>query len=240
LLTAALLLTIREPRRVGEAPQPSFASVLGYIVSRWRLYLLVSAGMICLSLCAFAGAAWVPTTLSRAYHLGSASSGELTAVSSLLGGIFLTSSAGWVIDSFTARGDRASPLTVGTAICIALASLVACTVLLSGTTAVALWLLAYSLLAVPTVIGGTAFQVITVPIVRAQVMAIYLLLMNLLALSLGPFLVAFLTDHVFGEPGLVHHSLAIVVITGGMAGAVCLMGARRFYVVAAKPDAASF
>lgn len=233
LLTAALLLTIVEPRRSREAHQPSFAGVVRYIGERWPLYLLVGAGMICLSLCAFAGAAWVPTALSRAYHLSSAGAGELTAASSLLGGIFLTSSAGWVIDSLAARGDRASPLTAGTAICLALALLVALAVSLSGSAAIALWMLAYSLLAVPTVIGGTAFQVITEPLVRAQVMAIYLLLMNLLALSLGPFLVAVLTDHVLGETARVHHSLAIVVITGAMVGAICLMAARRFFEVAA-------
>lgn len=235
LLTAALLLTVVEPPRTGEAQHPSFAGVLSYIGKRWRLYLPISLGMICLSLCAFAGAAWVPTALSRTYRLGSASSGELTATSSLLGGIFLTSSAGWVIDRLTSHGDRASPLTLGTAVCVALASLVACAVLLSGTTAVALWLVAYSLLAVPTVIGGTAFQMITAPPLRAQVMAIYLLLMNILALSLGPFLVAFLTDHVFGTPERVHQSLAIVVIFGATLGGACLVVARRFYDAAEHP-----
>ena len=99
--------------------------------------------------------------------------------------------------------------------------------------AIGFWFAAYSLLAVPTVIGGTAFQLITQARVRAQVMAIYLLLMNLLALSLGPFLVAFLSDHVIRDPERLHQSLAIVMSIAALVGGTCLLLVRRRFSDAA-------
>jgi MFS family permease len=237
VLTAALLLTLVEPRRTEEKSRSSFTGVLAIIVEEWRVYVPVSLGMICLSLCAFAGAAWVPTALSRSYGIGNGSAGELTAASSLAGGILLTSSAGWLVDKLALRGDRASPLTVGTGLCGALAALVVCAAFFFlGKSAIALWLVAYSLLPVSTVLGGTAFQMITRPSIRAQVMAIYLLMMNILALSLGPLLVAFLTERVLGSPDLVNVSLAIVLASAASLGGLCLMSARRLFCQAADRE----
>jgi hypothetical protein len=171
--------------------------------------------------------------------MGSGAAGELTAVGSLVGGTGLAWGAGWLVDRLAARGDRAGPLTVGTGLCVALALLAGCAVLLlSDGAAVALWLCVYSLLAVPTVLGGTAFQLVTAPRLRAQVMAVHLLLMNVLALSLGPFLVAFLTDHVLGRAERVHQSLAIVDVAAALLGALCFIAVRRRFRQAAAADEA--
>ena len=233
LLSATLLLTVREPPPA-QVHHLSFAGVLAYVGARWLLYLPVAGGMICLSICAFAGAAWLPTAFSRSYAMGSNMSGELAAIGSLVGGAGLVWPAGWLIDRLTARGDRASPVTVGMALCLTLAALVGTAVLLlSGATAVALWLAAYALLAVPTVVGGTAFQMITLRTLRAQVMAIYLLLMNLVALSLGPLLVALLTDRLFARPEKVNQSLAIVECAAALAGLFCFLAVRRRFARAA-------
>ena len=233
LLTAALLLTVTEPERLKEAQFRSFRGVLAYMAERWWLYGLVGAGMIFLSMCAFAGAAWIPAALMRVYHVGSDRAGALTALSSLAGGVLLASSAGWLIDRLGLRGDRSSPLTVAAGVCAVLALFVTSAILLpAGTVAITLWLAAYALLAVPTVLGGTAFQMITSPPVRAQVMAIYLLLMNVFALSLGPFLVALLTDHFFQESTRVHQSLAIVIGISAIIGGLCLTVGRRLFAEA--------
>jgi len=75
---------------------------------------------------------------------------------------------------------------------------------------IAAWVSVYALLGIPTVLAGTAIQAITPPPIRAQVLALHLLLVNLIALSLGPTLVALLTDSLFADPGAVGGSLAIV------------------------------
>ena len=79
----------------------------------------------------------------------------------------------------------------------------------------------YALLGVPTVLGGTALQQISPPAIRAQVMAVQVLLVNLIALSLGPFTVAALTDYFFRRPDAVGCAL---VWTNGL-GASAAIGA---------------
>ncbi|HEX5182623.1 MAG TPA: MFS transporter [Allosphingosinicella sp.] len=238
LVSAALLLTVGERRPADDAPHLGFAGVLAYLGARGRLYGPVAAAMIFLSICAFASAAWVPTAFSRVYGMGSDGAGALTAAGSLAGGTGLVWAAGRLVDLLAARGDRAGPASVGIGLCLLLAALAGAAVLfLSGRAAVALWLCAYSLLGIPTVLGGTAFQMITAPRLRAQVMAVYLLLMNLLALSLGPFLVAWLTDHLFHRPDRVAQSLAIVVAGAALAGAFCFLAVRRRFAAAAAEAA---
>jgi hypothetical protein len=63
---------------------------------------------------------------------------------------------------------------------------------------------------VPTVLAGTTILMMTPSPMRAQIMAVHLLLMNMLALSLEPFIVAVVTDKVFGRPAAVGYSLACV------------------------------
>jgi MFS family permease len=56
--------------------------------------------------------------------------------------------------------------------------------------------------------------------IRAQVSAIFQLVINLLGLGIGPTLVAFLTDKVFAEDLAVGKSLAIVVAICGLLAAI--------------------
>jgi hypothetical protein len=62
---------------------------------------------------------------------------------------------------------------------------------------------------------------------RAQVSAIFHLVINLLDLGIGPTLVAFLTDKVFAEDLAVGKSLAIVVAICGLLAAALGLHAYR-------------
>jgi hypothetical protein len=78
------------------------------------------------------------------------------------------------------------------------------------------------------VLAGTALPMMTPSPMRAQIMALHLLLMNLLALSLGPFVVA-VTDKVLGRPTAVGNSLACIdVLASGLASYLLLAGRRAF------------
>ena len=95
--------------------------------------------------------------------------------------------------------------------------------------AVAAWVSVYALLGLPTVLAGTAIPMMTPGPMRAQIMALHLLLMNMLALSLGPFIVAVMTDRVFGRPAAVGYSLACVDAAATcLAACLFLIGRRAF------------
>lgn len=227
--TVGLLLTIREPQRQHIlSAERSWAALRCWLGSHWRGYALVSGGMLCLALCAFATAAWVPTVLTRVNLLPLESAGLMTAGAALIGGVLLSYPAGFLIDRLHRAGRSDGVLLVGIVLAAAVAGLAA----LAATTrifAVTAWISIYSLLGIPTVLAGTALPMMTPGPLRAQVMAVHLLLMNLFALSLGPFAVATLTEAIFRQKTAVGISLSIIDAAAACSAAfLLLMGRRRF------------
>lgn len=231
LVTAALLLTVQEPpHRRESAMDSSFAAIRGWLIAHWRGYASVSGAMLCLALCAFATAAWGPTVLTRVHRVPLQEAGRLTAVAALIGGVLLAYPCGLWVDALHRAGRSDGVLLVSTVLAVGLAALagLAVTATESGIAAGA-WVGLYALLGLPTVLAGTALPMMTPSPMRAQIMALHLLLMNVLALSLGPFVVAVLTDKVFGRPIAVGNSLAWVdVLASGLAACLLLMGRRAF------------
>ncbi|MEM6267464.1 MAG: MFS transporter, partial [Pseudomonadota bacterium] len=62
---------------------------------------------------------------------------------------------------------------------------------------------------VPFGAGVSTFPLITPNRMRAQVIAVYLLIANLVGYIAGPTLIAALTDQLFGDPAAINLSLAI-------------------------------
>ena len=232
LVTAALLLTVQEPpyRQERWASHSSFAAIGDWLMAHWRGYASVSGAMLCLALCAFATAAWGPTVLTRVHAVPLAEAGRMIAGAALIGGIVLAYPCGLLVDALHRAGRTDGVLLVSTALAIGLAALAALAVATTESgVAVGAWVGLYTLLGLPTVLAGTALPMMTPGPMRAQIMALHLLLMNLLALSLGPLVVAVITDKVFGRPTAVGYSLACVdVLACGLAAYLLLTGGRAF------------
>jgi MFS family permease len=232
LVTAALLLTVMEPVRRHEALafDNSFSMIRQWVVTHWRGYVSVSGGMLCLAFCAFATAAWAPTVLIRVHHVVLERSGRLTACASLIGGVLLAYPTGLWVDALHKKGRLDGVLLVSTLLGVALAgSAVLAIIASAANVAVAAWVGLYSLLGIPTVLAGTALAMMTPQPMRAQIMAAHLLLMNMLALALGPFAVAVLTDAGFGRPAAVGDSLGIIdAVAASLAVCLFLSGRRSF------------
>jgi MFS family permease len=235
LVTAALVLTVAEPARM-QAGRHAFRGVLTQIAKRWRAYGAVSGGMLCLALCAFATAAWAPTVLTRVQGMTLQAAGQLTAGAALIGGALFAYLSGLLVDALHRRRSPDGVLVVSlllAGVLAALAGIGGIGGLRAGASAA--WIVIYALLGVPTVLAGTALQLMTPARMRAQVMAIHLLLVNLLALSLGPLLVAVLSERLFGSPASVGQSLAVVdAIAAGLAGLLFLVGRKGFIATAAE------
>ena len=91
------------------------------------------------------------------------------------------------------------------------------------------WLSVYALLAAPTVLAGTALQLVTPPMMRAQIMALHLLLVNLVALGVGPLLVASMADAWFKGPSAIGQALSVVDIAAAAAALILFIGLLRRY-----------
>jgi len=238
LVTAALLLTVAEPARRNEparshepeASDSSFGAIRSWVLAHWRGYACVSGGMLCLALCAFATSAWGPTVLTRVRHLPLETAGRLTGGAALIGGVLLAYPSGLLVDALHRAGRSDGVLLVGSILAAGLAVLAVLAVTVTAdSAAVTAWVGLYTLLGIPTVLAGTSLPMMTPGPMRAQIMAVHLLLMNMLALSLGPFLVAVVTDEGFRLPTAVGDSLGIIdAAAAGLALCLFLMGRRSF------------
>jgi MFS family permease len=229
-LAIGLLFTVPEPRH-RSAPghiQQSVRATVVYLRQHWRAFIGVSGGMLALSFCVFATASWSPTVLVRVHGMSYSSAGQLTGYAALLGGVFGAWAAGMLTDRIEARGRRDAALRVAIVVsALILLTIVAAVISNSPSWAALLLCATYSLLGMPTVLAGTALQQISPPAIRAQVMAIQVLLVNLVALSLGPLTVAVLTDHVFGRPESVGYALAWADGVGALAAIVAFVASRH-------------
>lgn len=229
-LAAALLLTVSEPRHRESGQRAGIGVTLRYMGGRWKLFAGVSGGMLALSFCVFATASWSPAMLVRGDGMNYGGAGAITGSAALIGGVVGAWTCGLLSDWVESRGRKDAVLQVSVAVSICFLLSIAGAVIATSLrwTATFVWL-SYALLGMPTVLGGTALQQISPPPMRAQVMALQVLLVNLLALSLGPLTVAWLADDVFSNPQSIGSALALTVGAGTIvAGLAFLLCRHRF------------
>ncbi len=70
--------------------------------------------------------------------------------------------------------------------------------------------------------AAAALQLITPNAMRGQVSAVYLFVVNLVGIGLGPFLVGAVTDRVLGDPAAVGDSIALVAGSAAPLAALAL------------------
>ena len=208
-----LMLAVREPvrRGVGAGVVVPLAEVGRYIRSNRRTVLCHNLGFAGLSFAGYGSGAWVPTFYMRTYgwdagHVGIVY-GSIVAVFGCLGIVF----GGRLADWMAKRGHSDANMRVGLFAALGALPLVIIFPLLND----AFWV---SVLMAPTVfclsmpfgVAPAAIQEIMPNSMRGQASAIYLFVITLLGLGLGPTAVALVTDYVFADDNALRYSLMIV------------------------------
>jgi len=231
-LAALGLLTIAEPDRTprSERDRANAAPLSKHLRARWRLYLGVSGGFVLLSIAVLAFNAWAPTYLIRMHAFSYAAAGQLTGLAAIVCAVAGAWSAGLSIDWLQRTGRRDAAMLASLVAAVLLAASVTAAMLTSSVVWMSVFFcVVYFLLGMPTVLGGTALQQISPDHLRAQIMSVHVLLVNVLALSIGPTSVALLTDHVFGTPVSVGRSIATSVSLSSSLAIVALLASRRSF-----------
>lgn len=225
LLLAPLMLTMREPPRRGvkEVKPVPLSEVVNELRSRKRTLMFIFAGFATVTFSSYASAVWTPAFFLRTYGW---QPGEIGLWYGLIYLTFGTTGAifgGWLSDRLMARGVLDAPLRVaafgylGTCVFGGLAPLMP-----SPELALILFAPATFLGTLPFPLAGTAIQLITPGHLRGQVSALYLTVINIVGLGLGPVVVGAFTDYLFTDPGDVRYSLAIVNAAAAPVAAVLL------------------
>ena len=240
LLVALLALTIREPPRLhpaGPVRGASFAATARTLRQHWPGYCCLTFGFSMLSIVVNTYQLWGVQHFVRVFGFSTARAGlwlgSLIAVAGTLG--ILT--GGWLHDRLLSRGYRDAALRVGLVAACAMLPSAVCATLMPTPELTLLMLLPIGFF---NTFGhgasGAAVVLMTPPNQRAQVTGIYLFVVNIVAMGLGPLLTASLNDHVFHSDLAVGKSIALVA-TSALVVACVLFVAGSAYLGRRAPAA---
>lgn len=220
LVFAWLLLLIREPLRRGMVSQAAvpLRDVLSTLARHRRTVLLHNLGFACIALASYSAHAWLPSVWQRVHGWPVRDVGLIYGCVVAVFGALGIVVGGALADRWRARGVSDATLRVG-AIAAGCGTVLALPLALMPSGVWLAWLTVpiTFFISMPFGVSASAIQDLMPNRLRGQVSAIYLFVVNLIGLGLGPTAVALLTDYLFGDDAKVGWSLMIV-----MAGAQCL------------------
>jgi MFS family permease len=205
-------------------------AVLGFVRDRGSLFALHFAALLCFSVVGFGLFAWMPEFLIRVHGMARSQVGLIFGTTQIVFGLAGASFAGWLVAALMQRGHSDANLKVMIIAALGLIPCAAATLLVSNTNLVLLALLPLTFgMAMPTGPATATLQIIAPNEIRAQIVAIYLLVVSTLSYILGPLLTGFLNDMFFtGETGIRYSLWTIALITYPLAALLLLMGLRPY------------
>jgi MFS family permease len=225
ILLAPLLFTIREPKTRGGSVHPTvpIGQVFAYIFANGKTFLLHNIGFGMLSLASYASAAWVPEFYVRTFHWDIKNVGWVYGCTVMVFGSLGIIGAGRVADYLRTRGRTNANIVVGMWIGVIWTPVHFLMLLAPSATWATVWLVpACVLAAAPFGVAPAAIQQMMPPNMRGQASAVYLFILNLIGLGIGPSAVAFFTQRIFHHDDALKYSMVIVFVTASLLGAALL------------------
>jgi MFS family permease len=234
VLLALLMFSVAEPTRRGagaDAKNASLSEVLAFAKANRATLICHNVGLALLAVSAYGSTAWVPTFFIRHFHWSAALTGQVhglvVAIAGTLGAVW----GGWLSDHLTQRGYRDACMRVALlSSVIWLPAGIAYILVPSPVLSMIILSSAVVLVVAPLAVASAALMEIAPARMRGQVAAIYLFVINLIGLGLGPTAVAVLTDYVFHDDNMVGYSLLVVNIVAHLLAALILWAGLRPFV----------
>lgn len=247
LLSLWFFFTVREPGRragagdayVATIQDTGFRHAVEYCRRNGRLLGSVYLGLSLLAAAQFATGAWAPAFFMRVHGWAAADVGYLYGLLFLVFGSSGVVAGGWLANRLHAAGHRDANLRAALiGGLIALPAAAAFPLVATPTLGLALLAPLMFFGTMPFGAGTAVIPMLAPARLRAQLVAVYLLIANLIGQAGGPWFVASVTDRVFGQEEAVGNSLSLVVSLLLAAGAaVCWAGLRplRRYMADSAP-----
>lgn len=248
LLIAVLMITVREPSRKdriamrpGEAPEDQIPirQVVGFLWQRRATYLSLFLGMSVVTIIGYGYFSWIPTMFMRTWNWEIADIAFAYGMVLLVFGPVGVNLGGWLAERWYANGRRGAYMEVtllGALVLVPASVLVP--LMPTPELAVAMLVPASIGGAVPTAAAGAALMQIVPNQMRAQTTAIYYFVISVLGLTLGPLLIAVVTDKVFGDDSALRYSIALVSgVAGSLALVALVINIRHFRASVIEADA---
>jgi MFS family permease len=242
ILFILVLLSLRDPSRKGARVSENargrvtvdripLSSVLKYFSANRRALLSLNIGMGLAALAAYGTSAWGITFLVRNHQMTASHAGIVFGAAQILSGTLGMLTAGKAVAWLAKRGHQDAYMRV--AIFAVAAWLIPGILfpLVSQTNAVIVLLyVAIFFGCMPTCLIPAAIIELVPNAMRGQATALYLLIVNLIGLGIGPTAVALITDKVFGYDAAIRYSLVIVPVTAIILAEIFFVIGLRAYI----------
>jgi len=228
-------LTVRDPARTGTTEVFTIRQVLSYIGTHKPTFTAHYLGFGLLALSMFALLSWAPAYLIRVFGLSARDAGLYLGLIVLIANTSGALTSGWLADFFTRRGHDDGPLRAGVVGGLGVIIPGALFSSMPGLTSTLLVLaVAFFFASFPVATSAAGLQLMAPNRMRAQVTALFFLVMNLIGITGGATLVALLTDFVFADELAVGYSMSITCALSGVTGAALLAWGLRYFSATAR------
>ena len=233
LLLAVFMFLLREPARQdrGELSvegDVGIAGALGHV----RMHLPLYAGfvaIVCVMTIVAYSQGWLPAMFERTWGWPAEKYALYNGISMLIIGPTTVMLAGWVSDRWYAAGQRDASLLIMIAGVLWLVPTgILAPLMPSAWLSFAMFQLNVIGIATVTATGPTALINVAPGEIRAQVVALYYIVISVAGLMLGPTTIGYLNDFAFGESGI-HYSVAAVPLLFGVPVLFTVLATRRAY-----------
>ena len=237
-LVVLLMIPLKEPLRKGQlqaAPngknsQLSMSEVFAYLWERKSLYGSIYGSISALSIFGYAIMSWYLESMIRTFGVDRSVIGPQFGMMFIVAGILGALFGGWLTSYMQKKGYKDANMRM---IVIAATAWFLPGVLapFAPTSELALWAVFPSMFFLNCYVGVAiaGLQLVTPNQMRAQASAILLFMTNLLGLGLGPVIVGFFTDFIFGNDMHLRYSLSLLgAIACPIAAIWAAMGLKHY------------
>lgn len=222
----AIILAIRDPRpanAAGAKPRVTMRELLPFIRSR-RAFLICHFTAFCATgMVAYSLAAWSPEHMARTFGWGRPQIGAYLGIGTMASSIVSHLLSGALVDHLYARGVRDAVFRVFiTMQLIALPVMATCYFYSSPYAFVAGYTVLHLLVVPFSGLSATSLQLVTPSAFRSSISGLFMAVLGLVGLSIGPTMVGFVTQYVIGDEARLGLSITLVGSTG-MTVAIAMM-----------------
>jgi MFS family permease len=239
---ALFMTTVKEPLRKGRRMMQaaegkvkttgvSLGEVLGYLRENRVTFLCHNVGFALLSFSSYGSSAWIPEYFIRKHGWSNSQAGVVYGTLVMIFGALGIVAGGRVADWMKQRGHRDANMRVGLISALAwFPTGMLYPVMSDGNLAAALLAPTVFFVAMSFGVAPAAIQEMMPNEMRGQASAIYLFVVNLIGLGLGPTAVAMMTDYVFRNDYAVNYSLLSVATVAHIVAAALLWASLKPYL----------
>lgn len=239
-----VVFTLRDPSRKGARVQQTggatdgktrveripLREVVRYLSQHANTFLFLNLGTAMVALAAYAATAWEVTFLVRNHQFSAHQAGILYGLGGIIWGPLGMFCAGKLVNHFAKTGRRAAYADVAVLATIGAVLPTILYPLMPGAVAAFAFMgIAAFFRCIPPCVIPAAMQELVPNAMRGQATAVYLLIVNIIGLGLGPSAVALVTDRVFHNDAAVRYSLLLVTLLAFLLAWLFFVLGRRTY-----------